>query len=97
MRGLVSGPAAPAATAVLAYHNLMAFPYRTGFTATALRTLLGRTGFRVDSVRGVGVLPGLNGDSRRWALLEERVVRTASRLLPATGAPWLEVTASNAP
>lgn len=94
MRGHLAGPAAPAARALLAHNNLLAFPYRHGFTTGALARLLDATGWSVVRTVGDTLVPIADEWTRGWAAWEERLAKGALRLLgratPAR-APWLEV------
>jgi SAM-dependent methyltransferase len=94
VRAHLAGPLGAAARVLLAHNNLLAFPYRFGFTVESLRRLLRATGFRVVRVYGDVLVPTADRWTRRWAALEERAVKGALRLLaraePAM-APWLEV------
>lgn len=90
-RARLHGPLRSVARALLAHNNLLGFPYRHGFSAASLRTLLERTGFCVAHVFGDTLVPIADRWTRPWARLEERVLKTALRPLPAAHAPWLEV------
>lgn len=89
-----SGTPSRAALPLLAWNNLLGFPYRTGFTPGSLAALLEEQAFRLVDVRGDVLGPLTNGWSRGWAAAEERLVKGAARALarwrPGT-APWLEV------
>lgn len=91
-RGSVLGRRA--ARAILAHNNLLAFPYRTGFTPASLVQLLEQTGFEVTTIRGEVLVPVGDEWTRPWARVEERVVKwMIGRLVvrqPAR-APWFEV------
>ena len=91
--GAAAEPPSRAALPVLAWNNLLGFPYRTGFTPASLSSLLETSGFRIVEVRGDVLGTLANGWSRRWAGTEERLVKGAGRALarwrPAL-APWLE-------
>jgi SAM-dependent methyltransferase len=93
-RARLHGPAAPLARLVLAHNNLLAFPYRHGFTVPSLEWLLRHAGFRVERVHGDALVPIADEWTRAWAALEERAVKAALRVL-ARGeprdAPWVEV------
>lgn len=97
LRPLLAGAASGAATALLAHNNLLSFPYRVGFTLSALRRLLASTGFRMVRAYGDPLVPVADEWTRGWAALEERVVKAAlrplglGRSLSAGTAPWLEV------
>lgn len=84
----------PLARAVLAHDNLLAFPYRWGFTPRSLGALLERAGLRVVRVVGDALVPIADEWTRPWARVEERLLkgalRAAARLVP-DGAPWFEI------
>lgn len=88
-----------AARAVLAFNNLLGFPYRAGFSPESLGRLLGEMGFEVFDVRGDVLVPTADEWTRRWARVEERIFK---RLLGAAArgwperAPWVEVYARRA-
>ena len=91
------GPGARIARALLAHNNLLAFPYRHGFTVGSLTLLLQRTGFRIERIYGDSLVPIADQWTRTWASIEERAVKRALRVVASTtrkgteGAPWLEV------
>jgi len=81
----------------LAQNNLLGFPYRYGFTPTALTRLVERNGMRVEQVVGDVLVPIADRWTRRWAALEERLVK---RVIAAGArisrgdkplAPWFEL------
>lgn len=78
----------------LAHNNLLTFPYRYGFTIRSLTRLLGRVGFRVTHVEGDVLVPIADEWTRRWASVEERMVKLALGVV-ARGkpkwAPWIEI------
>jgi SAM-dependent methyltransferase len=88
-----------AARAVLAQNNLLGFPYRWGFTPSALTQLLRTGGFAVRDVRG-DVLVRLGDEwTRRWARVEEAAIKAVLTLVArgaAASAPWIEVYATRA-
>jgi 2-polyprenyl-3-methyl-5-hydroxy-6-metoxy-1,4-benzoquinol methylase len=96
-RPLLSTPAAGIAREWLAQNNLLTFPYRFGFTPTALTRLVDRSGLRVEHVIGDVLVPIADRWTRRWAALEERLVKrvmaAGARIsrgdLPL--APWFEL------
>lgn len=92
VRRRLDGPAAPLARGVLAWNNLLAFPYRAGFTRRGLRHLLEGEGFRVLATVGDVLIP-ISGDrTRRWAAWEERALKRLLRAAAAAGtAPWFEI------
>jgi 2-polyprenyl-3-methyl-5-hydroxy-6-metoxy-1,4-benzoquinol methylase len=82
----------PFRRALLAQNNLLAFPYRQGFTPSSLRTLLTETGFDVVRMRGDTLVITAGAWTRGWAAAEERFLKAATRLLlPRTHSPWIEV------
>lgn len=97
LRPLLSTTLAPLAREWLAQNNLLGFPYRYGFTASALERLLARLGFRVEHVVGDVLVPIGDQWTRPWARLEERVVKSLGTLAARApmrdraAAPWIEV------
>ena len=94
VRRRLDGVAGPLARALLAHNNLLAFPYRHGFTVRSLTLLLEDTGFEVVRTHGDALVPIADEWTRGWAAAEERMVKTAMRALAALdtdGAPWFEV------
>ena len=96
-RPLLRGPAAAIAREWLAQNNLLGFPYRYGFTPTALARLVERSGMRVEHVFGDVLVPIADRWTKRWAALEERLVK---RVIGAGAsmsrgdkplAPWFEM------
>lgn len=97
LRPLLSTPAASLAREWLAQNNLLGFPYRFGFTPSSLERVLSRLGFRVERVVGDVLVPIGDEWTRRWARVEERLVKQfggiAARVPVADRAlaPWIEV------
>lgn len=92
VRRRLDGPAAPLARGVLAWNNLLAFPYRAGFTRVGLSRLLEREGFRVLATVGDVLIPISGESTRRWAAWEERAVKRFLRASATLGAgPWFEI------
>jgi 2-polyprenyl-3-methyl-5-hydroxy-6-metoxy-1,4-benzoquinol methylase len=87
----VRPPLRAAAWAVLAWNNLLAFPYRHGFTPAALDALFRRYGLRVTGVHGDALVRISDAHTRAWARAEEAALKTLLRTLPARSAPWIEV------
>jgi SAM-dependent methyltransferase len=82
------------ARAVLAQNNLLSFPYRWGFTPSALTRLLSENGFAVQRVRGDVLVSIADEWTRLLARLEERVIKGAlgaATKMGAVSAPWFEV------
>ena len=74
-RPLLRGPFAAIAREWLAQNNLLGFPYRYGFTPTAIARLVERNGMRVERVVGDVLVPIADKWTKRWAALEERLVK----------------------
>jgi 2-polyprenyl-3-methyl-5-hydroxy-6-metoxy-1,4-benzoquinol methylase len=96
-RPLLDSPLAAIAREWLAQNNLLGFPYRYGFTPTALTRLVERNGMRVEHVVGDVLVPIADRWTKRWAALEERLVK---RIIGAGArisrgdrplAPWFEL------
>jgi len=96
-RPLLKSPLAAIAREWLAQNNLLGFPYRFGFTPTAVTRLVERNGMRVEHVFGDVLVPIADRWTRRWAALEERLVK---RVIGAGArisrgdkplAPWFEL------
>lgn len=82
------------ARTVLATNNLLAFPYRYGFTPASLARLFDRAGYEVERLVGDTLVPLADGWTRGWAREEERLAKRATRLLARAGVlppPWIEV------
>jgi len=96
-RPLLRGPLAGIAREWLAQNNLLGFPYRYGFTPTAIERLLERNGLVVEKVVGDVLVPIADRWTKRWAALEERLVKrviaAGARISPGDKplAPWFEV------
>ena len=97
VRPLLDTPAARIARAWLAQNNLLGFPYRIGFTPRSAARLVERLGFEVVRVVGDVLVPVADQWTRRWAALEERVVKTVGGRLARWSrgdrpiAPWFEL------
>ena len=92
LRARLHGSLGGAARALLATNNLLGFPYRHGFDPTALGWLAVATGFAPESVRGDSLVPTADRWTRRWAALEERVVKRLLRgIAGITTPPWFEL------
>ena len=96
-RPLMRSAFAAVAREWLAQNNLLGFPYRYGFTPTAVERLVERNGMRVEQVVGDVLVPIADRWTKRWAALEERLVK---RVISAGArmssgdkplAPWFEV------
>jgi hypothetical protein len=86
---------ARAARALLAHNNLLAFPYRFGFTPRSLARLVEAQGLEVRRVVGDVLVPIADEWTRGWARAEERAVkgllRAVARAAPGARAPWFEL------
>jgi SAM-dependent methyltransferase len=97
LRPLLTTPFAPLAREWLAQNNLLGFPYRFGFTPSALGRVLNRLGFRVERIVGDVLVPIGDEWTRRWARVEERVIKRLGALVARAPvedrvlAPWVEV------
>jgi 2-polyprenyl-3-methyl-5-hydroxy-6-metoxy-1,4-benzoquinol methylase len=96
-RPLLQSPLAAVAREWLAQNNLLGFPYRYGFTPTALARLVERNDMRVEQVVGDVLVPIADRWTKRWAAVEERLVK---RVIGAGArisrgdmplAPWFEL------
>lgn len=84
----------PVATAILAHNNLLAFPYRIGYSPASIRRLLDDAGFNVVEMRGDALVPLADEWTRPEARLEERITRRLTELVVRRrpeAAPWFEV------
>lgn len=85
-------PLASISRALLAYNNLLGFPYRTGFTPASLARLLRSEGFQVVRTRGDTLVPLADEWTRGWAAGEERMLKAVlRRLAGGRTAPWFEM------
>lgn len=77
---------------LLAYNNLLGFPYRQGFTPNSLRGMLERSGYKVLHLQTDTLVPVADAWTRWWAAWEERLVKGMLRVLPLRDlAPWFEI------
>ncbi|HET9798612.1 MAG TPA: methyltransferase domain-containing protein, partial [Gemmatimonadaceae bacterium] len=94
---LLHGPLAAIAHEWLAQNNLLGFPYRYGFTPSSLARLLDRNGMHVERVVGDVLVPIADRWTKRWAALEERLIKrviaVGAAISPADKplAPWIEL------
>lgn len=77
----------PGGAQLLAHNNLLTFPYRFGFTPASLTRLLADHGFEIERIVRDVLVPTADEWTRRWARIEERVVKPLTKL----SAPWFEV------
>jgi hypothetical protein len=96
LRRALHGPFAPIARAVLIHNNLLPFPYRHGFTTSSLTRLLTDAGFGNVRFHGDTLVPIGDRWTRRWAIVEEHVIKTLLRgalrgsRLEQRYSPWIE-------
>ncbi|HYC49679.1 MAG TPA: class I SAM-dependent methyltransferase [Gemmatimonadaceae bacterium] len=79
--------------AVLAHNNLLTFPYRFGFSPASLTRLLRDLGFDVMGVIPDVLVPTADEWTRRWAVVEERLVKPLTK----RWTPWFEIYARRRP
>lgn len=94
VRPLLRTRFAPLAREWLAQNNLLAFPYRFGFTPSSLARLVTQQGFEVQHVEGDVLVPIADRWTRGWARLEERAVKGVLGRLARRAhavAPWFEL------
>jgi SAM-dependent methyltransferase len=84
----------------LAWNNLIGFPYLHGYSVGTLDRLVAPYGFERLASEADTLVPLADADTRRWAAMEERLVKAACRAAwtrqvpgPArvAAAPWLDV------
>src|SRR5690606_4267046 len=89
LRRRLTGRNAALARALLAWNNLLSFPYRTGFTPTSLSRMLHAHGLHVVVMHGDTLVPLADEWTRPWAAAEERMLKGSIRLLTGnSAAPW---------
>jgi SAM-dependent methyltransferase len=86
---------------VLAWNNLLAFPYLHGYSLSTLDQLLGRHGFTRLTVCRDTLMTLAHSDTKRWARMEETFIKWTCRWAAdlealwesdaADFAPWLDV------
>jgi SAM-dependent methyltransferase len=88
----------------LAWNNLLGFPYLYGYTPRTLARLCAAHGFATADVRPDTLVRLSDEATRRWAAVEESMVKGGWRLLWSLGcmraienAPWLDVVLRRAP
>src|SRR5690606_40898933 len=72
VREWLATPLGPVGRALLAYNNLLGFPYRTGFTPASLTRVLRDEGFDVVRAHGDTLVQLADAWTRPWAAAEER-------------------------
>ena len=96
LRRALRGRLGPIARGVLAHDNLLAFPYRHGFTTSSLERLLTDAGFGNVRFHGDALVPIGDRWTRRWAQVEEQLVKALLRQVARSSrlgqrySPWLE-------
>lgn len=92
VRRALAGPLSGVARAMLAHNNLLGFPYRSGYTASSLGSLIRSEGFEVVRTVGDTLVPIADRWTRGWARWEERAVKRMLGVAAAGArAPWLEL------
>jgi 2-polyprenyl-3-methyl-5-hydroxy-6-metoxy-1,4-benzoquinol methylase len=83
---------APVARAILAYNNLLGFPYRNGFTHASLTRLVRSCGFERVSIHASKLVNMHDEHSRTWSKWEESLLmRGIGALRTQRLAPWFEL------
>lgn len=79
--------------ALLAWNNLLGFPYLNGYSVSTLDQLARRHGFRRRKVRFDTLVPLADQKTKLWASWEERAVKWGCRRFAArpSRAPWLDL------
>jgi SAM-dependent methyltransferase len=96
-RGRLRGRGGPIARAALAHNNLLTFPYRWGFSAKSLDSLLSEAGLTVTRVVGDVLVPTADSFTKPWARLEETIAKRVLKSVAGRkgeGAPWFEMYAT---
>jgi SAM-dependent methyltransferase len=76
----------------LAHNNLLAFPYRWGFSPHSLGLLLESAGFQLVNTVGDVLVPTADEWTLAWARIEERLAKMALRVgRSPSGSPWFEI------
>ena len=97
LRPHLDGPFGSVVRAWLAQNNLLAFPYRFGFTPHSATRLLDRLGFDVVRVVGDVLVPIADRWTRPWAVVEERLIKSVGGIAARSSrgdrpiAPWFEI------
>lgn len=76
----------------LASNNLLAFPYRYGFTPESVGRLLRQVGLHVARIAGSVLTTTSDEWTKPWAVAEERLLKPLTRVVH----PWFEVYARTA-
>jgi SAM-dependent methyltransferase len=74
--------------ALMAWNNLLAFPYLHGYTPLTLDWLLSWHGFRRIGIRADTLCRLADEDTKAWAVAEERVLKLLARLAAGIQAPY---------
>lgn len=92
-RRRLAGPAGSLARALLSHNNLLGFPYRHGLNPSSAARLLRASGFEPVMTLGDTLVPTADRWTRRWAVVEEQVLKSALRAarLPPARMPWFEM------
>jgi len=88
---------ASAVFTAMAWNNLVTFPYLHGYSLATLDRLVAAYGFRRIHARGDVLVRLADEQTKSWAAVEERIVKTAWKLAAAVSprgvaiAPWIDV------
>jgi len=83
--------------AAMAWNNLVTFPYLCGYSSVTLDRLMRDHGFMRIRIDGDVLVTLSDAETKAWAVLEERVLKSAWRLASNTAriasqpdvAPWM--------
>lgn len=82
----------PILRGLLPHNNLLAFPYRHGFTPASLQQLMRVAGLKIVRVRGDALVSTVSEWTRPWVSATDGAIKGAMKLLlPRKYAPWIEV------
>lgn len=91
-RARLDGPLGGIAERLLVHNNLLAFPYRQGFSPQSLDRLLSENGFETVRIFGDTLAPIADEWTTTLGRTEERLVKRGERLIQhGWHAPWVEV------
>jgi SAM-dependent methyltransferase len=91
-RRRLGGPARAMAERFLAHNNLLAFPYRQGFSKMSMERLLTECRFEIIGTKGDTLFPIADRWTTREGALDERVTKAFQRVAQREwSAPWVEV------
>jgi SAM-dependent methyltransferase len=91
------GPIRKWTITMLAWNNLLAFPYLHGYSLSTLDQLLGRHGFTRLRVCRDTLMTLADADTKAWARIEEKILKWTYRCVANIGALWVSDAADFAP